>query len=240
MTAIRLTPDATRAATATVNPSRDRVLIALAALTLVVFACLPANALAQQTTGTWETREWDRDDDRREEGWIYLNLRLDREDGSWNMGRSIDVADLRGITAAELGGTTGDVRFELVREAGTIVFEGDVRNGRGTGFFTFTPDSGYLSRMAQLGYGDLSDTRKFVFAAHDVTTQYVTELQDLGYRDLPENDLVKFVIHGVSVDFIRGMNGLGYSDIAAEQLVKLRIHGVSPDWVRRIRAALGS
>lgn len=210
------------------------VLPLLAALVLGA----PESASAQDASGTWETHIHAGDDHPER---VDLSLRLDREGdrGNWQMGLSVEAADLIGISDTQLRGSTADVRFEIRREAGTFAFDGDIRDGRGTGFYTFTADSAYVARMAELGYPNLSSERLFGFATQDVTTAYVGELQTLGYRDLAERDLWKFAIHHVTSAYIRGMNDLGYRDIDPDDLVKLRIHGVSLDYVGRVRAALG-
>src|SRR6185369_16566146 len=47
---------------------------------------------------------------------------------------------LRGLPPSRLSSYTGPASFQLVRDAGTVNFEGQLRDGQGTGFFTFSPD----------------------------------------------------------------------------------------------------
>ena len=162
-----------------VHETRRLPILVATILALVIIAA-PGLAWAQDVTGTWESRLWD--DDGASDERVYLSLRMDRERGNWQSGFDIDVADLSGVSSAQLRGSTSDVAFEIHREAGTIRFDGDIRNGRGTGFFTFTADAGYLSRMAGLGYPDLTRERRFLFMTHDVTTKNVAALQSLGCR----------------------------------------------------------
>ena len=212
-----------------------RVLIAVLAL-----VAIPALATAQTIEGTWESRYRDRDDRWDEQRDVQLSLRIDtRGDGNWQSGFGISSDELRGLSSSQASGTASDVTFEMVREAGTIRFEGDIRNGRGAGLFTFTPSQAYLDEMATLGFSGISNERQLTFALQDVTTDYVRELQALGYTSLSTRELTQFAIHGVSAEFIRGMNELGYREIEPKQLVQLRIHGVTPDYVRQVRAALG-
>lgn len=222
---------------------------ALAAVTLLLALALPATPAfsyamgslpsASPTTqatveGTWSTRARENDNGRR---WIQLSLELDTDRGTW--GWTVDPDELEGLSFDQFDGDVADARFELVREAGTVTFEGAIRNGRGAGTFAFTPNAAWEREMAQLGFGGMSERRVFQSAIHDIRTDYVRDLQALGYDNLDEDDLFSFTIHGVTTDFIREMNGLGYADIAAGDLVTMRIHGVTPDWVRRVRAAMG-
>lgn len=220
-----------------------------ALLILVVGASVPAAATAggapggggaatgaQDPTveGTWTTRVSDRDSGDR----VQVRLDRERDGGHSTQGFRIDAAALDGLTMAQASGTASNVRFALVRDAGTITFEGNIRDGLGTGFFNFTPNAQWVREMNDLGY-DWDDDQVFFLATQDVTTAWVVALQDLGYTDLPEDDLVAFAIHGVNPEFIRAMNDLGYDSIDADDLVAMRIHGVSPEFVSDIRRALG-
>lgn len=194
-----------------------------------------AAAVHTQATveGTWTTRARENDNGRR---WIQVSMELDDEHGNW--GWSVDPDELDGLTFEQFDGEVSDARFELVREAGTVTFQGTIRNGRGNGTFSFTPNAQWQRDMEQLGY-DMSERRVFQSAIHDIRIAWVRDLQSLGYADLRENDLFSFAIHGVTTDFIRGMNGLGYADIPARELVSMRIHGVTVDWVRQVHRAMG-
>jgi len=49
------------------------------------------------------------------------------------------------LSLSQLSSYSGPARFRLVRDAGTFNFEGQLRDGHGTGFFTFSPDSRFPS-----------------------------------------------------------------------------------------------
>ncbi|MGD8817445.1 MAG: hypothetical protein PVJ51_09670 [Acidobacteriota bacterium] len=206
-----------------------RMLVALVVLALAV------PAWAQATIeGTWTTRARENDEGRR---WAQVSLELDDEHGTW--GWSVDPDDLQGISYEQLDGDVTDAHFEMVRDAGTVVFDGTIRSGRGVGTFAFTPNAQWQRDMERLGFDGLSQREAFSAAIHDITTAYVSDLRGLGYDDLDVDELFSFAIHGISTDFIRGMNDLGYADIPAKKLVSMRIHGVTVDWVRQVRAAMG-
>jgi hypothetical protein len=190
---------------------------------------------AQATVeGTWSTRTRTDEDDGEQQ--IRLNMELDDDTGTW--GWRVDPTDLDGLSFSQFDSDVDDARFELVRDAGTVSFEGRIRDGRGDGTFSFTPNGQWVSRMDDMGY-DFSARRVFQAAIHDITVDYVNDLRGLGYDDLDTEELFSFAIHGVSIEFIEQMDGLGYADIPAQKIVQLRIHGVSPEWVRQIRDAMG-
>ncbi len=203
--------------------------------TLARGALAPARAQSPTVESTWSTRAREREDGRQR---IHISMEVDGN-GTWTTGFNVDDGTLNGLSFDQARGTSDNVSFQLVRDAGTVAFEGLIRDGRGAGTFSFTPDAGWQRDMAGLGYDDLSGRRVFSAAIHDITTAYVQDLQRLGYTDLPAGDLFSFAIHGVSVAFITEMNGLGYDDIAARDLITMRIHGVTPEWVREVRAAMG-
>ncbi len=208
--------------------------IAVALPSAATAGIAPAGAQASTVEGTWSTRISDRNGDDR----IQIRLERDRDRGHSSQGFSVDAGELDGLTMGQASGTASNVRFALVRDAGTITFEGNIRDGRGTGTFGFTPNSQWVGQMDGLGY-DWDDDEVFFLAIQDVTTAWVEALQDLGYTNLPGDDLFAFAIHGVGPEFIRALNDLGYRSIDADDLVAMRIHGVSPEFVRDIRGALG-
>ena len=61
------------------------------------------------------------------------------------------LADLKGLTAEQTRGARTDVRFDLVRDAGTMAFEGRFDDGDGAGHFTFTADPAVPAGDAQAG-----------------------------------------------------------------------------------------
>lgn len=211
--------------------SLHRVSIAGALLLL-----LPGAAAAQELAGTWETDV--RGADRN--GRVQLNLAVQHGDrGTTRSGFRVQVAELAGVSLEQLSGRADDVAFELSREAGVVGFEGDVRDGHGSGTFRFVASPAFVASMAERGFAGITADRLFLMATQDVTVAYVDGLRELGYRSLSEEELVRFAIHGVSPQLIRDLNALGYDSIGPDQLVRLRIHGVTPEYIRAVRTALG-
>ena len=192
--------------------------------------------------------------------------RLDISRGNSNhWGETIDLAAFSGLTAAAMNGSSETpVKFELVRDAGTIHFTGTFVDGDGVGRLTFEPNRGYAAALHQLGVsGEINDDddlfrlamhdisiafiremqslgyretldRYVAFRIHGVTPQFARDLRSLGYDSLTSDNLVAFRIHGVSSQFVRDMKELGVRDLGAERLVALRIHGASTDFVREL------
>ena len=83
------------------------------------------------------------------------------------------LSQLRGLSRAQLDSSGSVARFELVREAGTLRFEGYLQNGGGGGAFTFSPNPKFAGEMAALGYSGFTDENVFAMAIHDVSAAYV-------------------------------------------------------------------
>ena len=135
--------------------------------------------------GTWSTRARQRDNGRHR---IQISMEVDG-DGTWQMGFSVEDGALNGLSFDQARGTSDNVSFQLVRDAGTVAFEGLIRDGRGAGTFSFTPNAGWQRDMAGFGYDDLSERQVFSAAIHNISTAYVQDLQRLGYTGLAENHL---------------------------------------------------
>jgi hypothetical protein len=154
----------------------------LGGLVLIVAALVPnRQAVSQTITGEWEADF----DDRR--GWVHLRLYEDlRRRGQY--GLSIDPDEFADLDIDDLEGSSA-IRFELRRDAGTIAFDGRVRDWNGWGDFSFTPNGEFVRGMADMGYPDLRDREVFSMALHRVSRTFVRDLQALGYRDVDTDDL---------------------------------------------------
>ena len=158
--------------------------------------------------------------------------------GNWNSAFPVPLTELRGLSAAQIDGPRSEVRFELMRDAGTLTFEGRFQEGEGAGHFAFAPSAEFLAAMRQAGYGNVDGEKAFSLAVHDVSRAFIRDLGALGYERLTLDQLVSLRIHGASPQFIRDLKALGYSGLTVDQLVSLRIHGATPEWIREL-AALG-
>jgi hypothetical protein len=181
-----------------------------------------APAAVSQDAGEWtaDTRNVWRDDDRAPR--LQLNLRTDAGSDRWGFG--VRISDLQGLPDAAVAGSAANVRFTMVREAGTFTFTGSFADRRGAGRYTFTPDAAYGSAMAALGFRSLAREEIVRLAVMDVGTAFVKDIRAAGQPVDQIDELVRFKIHGVT--------GAGIRELSA-----LRIHGATPARIRELRAA---
>lgn len=188
------------------------------------------------TSGRWVL-------DFEPDGSIQLTLKR-RADGHGNWSSSDDylTKDFRGLQRPA-GSAEVPARFEMVRDAGTITFEGQLNESGGSGRFSFAANGEYVAALAKMGYRSPAGDDLFSLTVHDVSRAFIQELEKLGYKHLPLDNLMSMRIHGASPEFIRSLQALGYEHVPADDLVSMRIHGCHPRihpgaQVARLRQAL--
>lgn len=182
----------------------------------------------EQLTGQWTAEMKKGFDDK-----IWFSITHRSESGSFSQSSNTTKLDtFRGLTLDQINAPNStNVRFDIVRDAGTISCEGVFKNGNGEGFFAFTANQSYVSEMRKRGYENLEAKQIFQLAVHDVSLKYIDEIAAAGYPDLPFNKLFAFRIHGVSAQFINDFRAKGYDKIKPNDLVAMRIHGVTTELV---------
>lgn len=197
---------------------------------------------------------------------VQLTLHRSSKSGNSTNSSGYPVKGFQGLSRAQMDSPEGVVvRFQMVRDAGTLACEGYFKRGNGAGTFTFSSDPGFIAEMQKLGYTGMDQEMLFSMASHDVSREYVRglrslnlapasadelitlrihgvsieyvqELQSLGYRNLKADELVTMRIHGVTTDFIRDLSKLGYGSVPADELVTMRIHGATTDFIKELKS----
>jgi beta-lactamase regulating signal transducer with metallopeptidase domain len=183
-----------------------------------------ATEMMQEGSGTWEIRPSDAKDT------VHLRL-VERNSSS---GSNVPIAQLEGLTSAQLTGTGGPVQFRVRRDAGTFTFEGVIRNGVGAGTFAFAPDANFPLELAKRGFTRPTAGEQYQMARHDIGFAFLDELNRQGYAKPQTSDLVRAGQHGVRADYVREMGALGYRLGSLEPLITLRDHGITPAYVREM------
>jgi hypothetical protein len=206
----------------------NRSSFASAIATLAIAPLLTLSAVAQdQLRGTWTAEISSKHPDQ-------LQLNLYRQSKQSQMGNTMNISDFRGLDRASIDAANTPVRFQLVRDAGTVQFDGTFNKGLGHGEFNFSASQEYLSAMKQMGYS--IDSKAFELAMIDVSRAYAKEIKDLGYTpDL--QGLIEARIFKVGRDQINGLKSVGVTDLSLHKLVEYQIFNVTPDYVREMRAA---
>ena len=243
--------------------SAQLLLLAVFVLALSYMTPDSGAALAQTSlTGEWKASvdagksdKWKKSDESDESGWddkaekgdrLHLSFeRRTEKGGRSNMGSNYDYSELQGLTSQQAH-ADGPVRFQLVREAGTIECVGSFSGGRGSGTFRFTPNQSFVSAMKARGFdfekedgrmfGDERDRdredRLFAAATLNVTTALADDLLSADFGKLETEDLFKAAIFKVNSKFMREMKESGFPGLGMEELVKARIFKIDANFVR--------
>lgn len=197
------------------------------ALCLLLLTAISSAAVAQRADqGTW--RIWYEPTRDR----VQLTFE-DYENGSGRHGSTsfgVRPSELRGLPS-QLSSYDGPAKFQLVRDAGTFNFEGQLRDGHGTGFFTFSPDSRFPQQFASRGYERPTIDQQFWLGLHDVGYAMLDELCTQGYDRPSVDQLVVMGMHGANLDYMRSLSSAGYRVGNTHRLVALRDHGVSREFI---------
>lgn len=200
---------------------------------LPVGAADPATPPAPSRTGTWRINKW------TPANGVQLSLSYRKGSSRWDWSSTLPVADLEGLTTAQLHAVHTSVSFTLRRDAGTFSFEGAVTLGIGRGEFRFVPDPGFAAKMSALGYqavGDDADSL-MAMAIRDVSLAYADEVKKAGIEVARVSDLVRLLDHGVELDSIRAFADAGYAELTADDVVRFTEHGIDGAYLRGLKAA---
>ena len=154
---------------------------------------------------------------------------------SWSHGYRL--AELQGLSAAQVAGRQAPVRFALAREAGRLDCSGFAGNSIGSGSCSFAANPAFASYLAARGIGRPNEREAFTLTMSGTGRALVDALAAQRYPTPDIDDLVAMGIHGVTADYVNGLAGSGYRLKSSGDLVTFKIHGVSPDYIRAIAAA---
>ncbi len=202
-----------------------------AALALASGRSATLSAATQETiTGDWTAKI--KETDRGPALWLSLNRNTDVRRGRFQMSRDFPLQDFAGLNP----NANSNVQFTLRREAGVLLFDGLFKDGRGVGDFRFTPNSGFVSAMRDLGHDNLSTEKLFTMAVLDVNTNFINELKTLGYDRLSAKKLIELRALDVTIEFIKDAQGWGYGALSVQDLVEIKAMGVNPDFAAAMKA----
>jgi hypothetical protein len=183
------------------------------------------------------TGEWTAEVSRDKEDKIYLSLSRRTEKGDTNNnGSNVSLAELQGLSREQMLSPKTDVRFRIVREAGTFDFEGTFSGGRGAGLWTLTPSQNFIAAMRARGFDNLTEEQLVSSAMLDVRTKTVDDLKAAGFNDLTIHDVFKATIFKVNAEYISELKSLGYENLTLEELVKARIFKIDAAFAREVQA----
>ncbi len=183
------------------------------------------------------TGEWVADFNRQSADEAQFTiLRRTARGGNHSSSDGFALNEFQGLTREQVFTARSDVRFRLVREAGTFEFEGMFREGKGAGQWTLTPNPGFISMMRARGYDNLSADDLFSSALFDINQKAIEDLKAAGFDRLSFKELVEARIFKVTGEYIREMKSAGFENLTLKELVEARIFKIDSQFVREVQA----
>lgn len=153
-------------------------------------------------------------------------------------GNDRPIGEFQGLSAGQVTGPTGPVRFAIVREAGRLDCDGVAGRLVGSGTCSFTADPGFADFLATHGIGRPTERQAFTLAMSEVGRELVASLEGFSYPRPTIDQLSAMGIHGVSPAFVSELAQQGYKLKSGDELVNFKIHGVDIEYIRDL-AAIG-
>lgn len=202
-----------------------------ALLAVAVVLVLATAAHAQSTlSGTWSVQT------ASDPSTVQFGARYDSDRDHSDWSRDVPMSSLTGLTRDQLQSGGTDVRFDVVREAGTLHCVGYVAHGGGGGAFNFAPSAKFSDALASRGISRPDDEQQLRMAMAGVTIAFVDVLRRNEGEITSSDDIIRVLNHGVDEAYVDGLAALGYRNLGANDLVRMRDHGVTPDYVRGMLA----
>ena len=128
-----------------------------------------------------------------------------------------------------------DGAFELVREAGTMHFQGKFTGNMGMGTYKFSPDKSYTANLTKEGIKLDDDDDVLVFFMIDIKKSYVGMLKRQGFSNVTKDDLIPLAALKVDESFIRSIKSSGLTEVSLQNLIPLKALGVDQAYIADIR-----
>jgi hypothetical protein len=174
---------------------------------------------------------------RNNKFWVSMKSSSGRSSWPFDWSLAFELDNAKELTVARERSDVTPVHFELARDAGTVLFDGLMRNGCGLGDYQFTPNQDYVSDMRTMGYDNLPAEQLLRLAIRDVSRSFVKEMRASGYEGATVDQLVRMRNHNITSGFIKEMNALGQDNLSVDQLVRLRNHEVNASFIQEMKAA---
>jgi len=199
---------------------------ARASSTPAVAASTSPSSPEAATRGQWTAKEDDHP------GTIWIGFQTVIPHGGWHQSWDrVSIAQLKGVTAAEVEGPTSAVAFDLQRDAGTLHCHGEFSRGMGAGLFEVVLDPRYADQLAKRGVGRPTPEQQVQLALADAGFDLLDQLAADHYPTPTIDLFIKMAQHGVDVDYVKGMSKAGYRLGSVSELVRARDHGVDPTFI---------
>ncbi|MES2391374.1 MAG: hypothetical protein V4555_07025 [Acidobacteriota bacterium] len=147
----------------------------------------------------------------------------------------MDWSRWTGVSPQQLSQEGASLTAQMTGDAGELRCSGTVHDGVLAGRYKFTPDSAYFSKMAAMGFTDISPRKFLGFLILNITIAWTQQMKDAGVTDLSTNKLMGLRALHVDLDYIHAMAAAGYPELRANKLTSMKAVGVTPEKAKEAR-----
>jgi hypothetical protein len=127
--------------------------------------------------------------------------------------------------------------FSVVREAGTLSFNGVFDGDEGFGHYSFKENADLENYLVKKGVEGVTDNRMLDVFFGNVTRAYVDELEKAGYTQIPLHVLTGLSSMKVDVAYINSWKQLGYSDLQLRDVTGLKSMNIDGAYLKDLQNA---
>jgi len=199
---------------------------------LIVAVVAHAQAQTMPNNGTWTVQLSHRDPQK-----VQFGVRIEDAQGdhdSYN--DDVAFSTFHGLTREQLQSPGMNVRFDVVRDAGTLHCVGYASNGGGGGTFVYAANPAFVQALSARGIAPPTGDEQIRLTLADVTIAFVDMLRRNGDPMKSASELVRLLDHGVDERYVSAMAALGYRNLGSDELVRLVDHGVRPAFAQAMQS----
>lgn len=161
-------------------------------------------------------------------GFVQLSIERasDGDRNHWQTSSPVPWSGLRGVTEKQLeAGNGGAVRFQIVRDAGTLQCDGVAHNGRALGSFTFQANANYAAQLASAGFRMTPKHSAIDYFLMDVSLDFARAVRQYDVS-ATNADLFALRIHGVDMAYLQKLQSQGLRNLDSKKIVQMKVHGI--------------
>lgn len=132
---------------------------------------------------------------------------------------------------------TANGDFKLVREAGTMNFNGKFDGNTGSGHYKFAANTEFTKYLQSQGISDIEKNDELAFFMINLKKSYVTMMHRQGYKNLSKGDLIATAALGVDEPYIVSLKQNGFPGITEQELITGKAMGINGAYIGEIRKA---
>ena len=133
--------------------------------------------------------------------------------------------------------TTEKGKFSLVREAGTIEFDGKFDGNAGMGSYEFKADDKFFSYLEKEGIAASKEKDGMVFYMIKLNKDFISMLKQQGYTPITKDDLIPLCALKVSGEYIKSLKNAGLADLSLQDIIPLKALDVDADFIKDIKSS---